>query len=649
MRPDLHSFVALASHVALSVMFVSAIGVLVLRVFRRTNAPARHAIALSSLVGIVVVPLMATAYQFQLVEATSLPATGRGLAIQEDVRPSQTTNAEEPDETNVGGGFREDAPNRTAHWLLATLTTIWLFGAVGLTIVRFIAIWRQRKYLIHLSRVTNESILETAGRLEQQMGIRRNVVLLKSRHTPWPFTVGIRNPQIILPMDLTKAAESQRLESALIHELAHISRGDYAVAMFEDFVRVAFWWNPFIHSIVTELNVAREQICDSFVLNHNGDGKSLAEYLLSSMERAANARFSWGVGMSANEPHNVELRINRLMSGDNKMIRISNYAKGPVLCCSIFLCVAAVHVNYARAQFVLGTPVNFGSVVNSEARESHPFLSNDGRTLYFHSGDRPGGVGIADIWMSTRNSLDADWNPVENFAAINTAASELAPFISTDGRTFLYNDGLVENQPATIYQLSRDSDEGPWGPRSAFPAPINDGVSNSSSAFLSADGNTLLFHSDREGGEGMMDLYEAIRPSSGEPWMVRNLGPNVNSPVRDNNPIMSSDGRTLIFGSERADGLGEFDIWMSTRDSINAEWGLATNLGPTINTSGGEQPSQLWEPGNLLVFRSTGHGGQGGSDMFYVNVVPEPSTSAMTMCGLLFAIGLVNNRRRKRD
>ena len=147
----------------------------------------------------------------------------------------------------------------------------------------------------------------------------------------------------------------------------------------------------------------------------------------------------------------------------------------------------------------------------------------------------------------------------------------------------------------------------------------------------------------------MMDLYEANRPSSDQPWTVRNLGPNVNSPLRDNNPIMSSDGRLLIFGSERADGEGSFDIWMSTRDSIGAEWGPATNLGPSINTPGAEQPSQLWEPGNLLLFKSDGLVGEGGADMFYVNVVPEPSTSAMTMCGLLFGVGLVNNRRRKRE
>ena len=130
--------------------------------------------------------------------------------------------------------------------------------------------------------------------------------------------------------------------------------------------------------------------------------------------------------------------------------------------------------------------------------------------------------------------------------------------------------------------------------------------------------------------------------------LLAKVTPNVNSPLRDNNPIMSSNGRLLLFGSERADGEGGFDIWMSTRDSIGAEWGPATNLGPSINSPAAEQPSQLWEAGNLLLFKSNGLAGEGGADMFYVNVVPEPSTSAMAMGCLLFAVGLVNNRRRKR-
>ena len=165
--------------------------------------------------------------------------------------------------------------------------------------------------------------------------------------------------------------------------------------------------------------------------------------------------------------------------------------------------------------------------------------------------------------------------------------------------------------------------------------------------FLSADGLALLFNSRRPGGEGDWDIWEAIRPAIGEPWAVKNLGPNVNSAVRETKPVLSSDGLTLVFGSDRAGGEGSFDMWMSTRDAVGTDWGPATNLGPLVNTAGSEKPSQFWEPGGLLLFKSGGNQnspfsglpGEGGADMFYVRVVPEPSTGAMIAFGLLFFAG----------
>jgi len=50
------------------------------------------------------------------------------------------------------------------------------------------------------------------------------------------------------------------------------------------------------------------------------------------------------------------------------------------------------------------TPVNLGSTVNSAAGEARLSLSFDGTTLYI-SGDRAGGVGVQDLWVSTRSKL----------------------------------------------------------------------------------------------------------------------------------------------------------------------------------------------------------------------------------------------------
>ena len=116
---------------------------------------------------------------------------------------------------------------------------------------------------------------------------------------------------------------------------------------------------------------------------------------------------------------------------------------------------------------------------------------------------------------------------------------------------------------------------------------------------------------------------------------------------------MSSNGLRLLFASDRPGGEGGFDIWMSERESVAADWGQATNLGAVVNTAGDERPSQLWEAENLLLFKSGGQvepglPGEGGADMFYVNVVPEPSTAMLTTFGFFMAVGLFrDNRCRK--
>jgi len=299
----------------------------------------------------------------------------------------------------------------------------------------------------------------------------------------------------------------------------------------------------------------------------------------------------------------------------------------------------------ARADFLLGSPVNFGAIVNSDANENHPTLSFDGRTLYFFS-NREGGAGGTDIWTSERTSLDAEWSDPISFSAASGSANEYVNFLSSDGKTFLFNDGGLPTEQR-IYQITRGGTEEAWGARTALPSPINDGVSNSRAGYLSEDGLSLMFESDREGGEGDSDIWEATRTGIGEPWKVRNVGSNVNSSEDEVYPILSKDALTLVFASRREGGEGGMDLWMSKRASRLVDWEPATNLGPTVNTPGAETPGQIWWPGNLLLFKSGGTKdglirglpGEGGADLFFVSVAE--STCSLNSMGDLDGDGAV--------
>jgi len=87
--------------------------------------------------------------------------------------------------------------------------------------------------------------------------------------------------------------------------------------------------------------------------------------------------------------------------------------------------------------------VNLGPTVNSSAHDGFPSISADESVLFFSSWGispyRPGGFGASDLWMTRRTSATDDSStPVNLGSAVNTADHELGPAISPDGSTIYF-------------------------------------------------------------------------------------------------------------------------------------------------------------------------------------------------------------------
>jgi hypothetical protein len=143
---------------------------------------------------------------------------------------------------------------------------------------------------------------------------------------------------------------------------------------------------------------------------------------------------------------------------------------------------------------------------------------------------------------------------------------------------------------------------------------------------ISTDGLSLFFHSKRPGGSGgEADILVTTRETTDDDWGVPvNLGPIVNSSTQDYNPGISADGLWLVFSSERPGGYGGSDLWATTRDTTDDEWGTLVNLGPTVNDSANIGSPDISTDGLSLCF-SGGDGrpdGLGSGDIYQVPVVP---------------------------
>ncbi len=172
-----------------------------------------------------------------------------------------------------------------------------------------------------------------------------------------------------------------------------------------------------------------------------------------------------------------------------------------------------------------------------------------------------------------------------------------------------------------LWVQSRPSVEDGWGPLENVGFSVNS-TNEDAFACISADGLTLYLNSDRPDGYGGFDIYVTTRPSKSSPWgSAMNLGMHINSSAGEGSPCISADGLELYFSSERTGGYGGADIYVSTRSTTNDPWGEPVNLGPAVNSVYNESFLCLSPDGLLLFFcdpigGTPRPGGYGGRDMW---------------------------------
>jgi Tol biopolymer transport system component len=220
-----------------------------------------------------------------------------------------------------------------------------------------------------------------------------------------------------------------------------------------------------------------------------------------------------------------------------------------------------------------GPPINLGSTINTNAEELVPAFSRDGHWMFFNS-SRTGSFGSLDVWASYRRHTQDDFGwmtPVNLGANINTSGLDAgASYLPNDdehgdnGAVLYFGSdrpsgmGLVD-----LYASTKDSN-GLFGP----PVPLSELNTSFSEQRPSIrhDGLEIFFYSNRPGGIGMTDLWVATRDTLGHVWSApTNLGPEVNSVSTDFHPSISSDGRSLYFASGRPGGPGLVDLYVITR------------------------------------------------------------------------------------
>jgi len=290
---------------------------------------------------------------------------------------------------------------------------------------------------------------------------------------------------------------------------------------------------------------------------------------------------------------------------------------------AIWVLALGLVTEQTNADFTFGTPTNLGPTVNSPYDDFGTNISPDSLSHYFAS-NRPGGSGGLDLWVTMRTTASDPWGqPVNLGPTVNSSAWDSCPSISADGLSLFFESqrpgGSGDND---IWVTSRPTPDGDWGP------PVNLGPTVNSSAWdscpsISADGLSLYFCSYRPGGSGSCDLWVVTRATVSDPWgQPVNLGPRVNSSAWEYHPGISANGLSLVFHSNRPGGSGDDDIWVTMRASTSDLWGEAVNLGPTVNSPVREFAPDTSSDGCTLYFTSGRPGGVGNADLWQALIIP---------------------------
>ena len=117
------------------------------------------------------------------------------------------------------------------------------------------------------------------------------------------------------------------------------------------------------------------------------------------------------------------------------------------------------------------------------------------------------------------------------------------------------------------------------------------------------------------------DIYVS-RFKKGKWTKAEPLAENINTIFNETHAAVNKEKTILYFTSDRPDGNGAMDIYLSNRNE-NGEWGEPVNLGKPVNSIYSEETPFITEDGKTLYFSSMSHATMGGFDLFYSTKLPD--------------------------
>jgi beta-lactamase regulating signal transducer with metallopeptidase domain len=322
--------------VALGGVTVSALIVGLARLMRRRSEALRYGILLAGVMGLLAVP--------------ALVGVGLGcrdtlpwFAVQPEEEIVRVPAAMLPDLLNRrdGDAPSDDPPSPAAALVGALLLLVWIAGtAIGVgRLLR--ALCKQCRALAGSPWIAGFWTDERKCELARRLGLKRFPAVHSSPAVPMPMVIGIWCPTIVVPEPAPAAWEQSQWEAVLLHEAAHIARGDPWAVLAQRSAVVLFWWCPLVYLLARRLDALRENICDDWAVQGSCDPIAYAALLVDSADYFLRLQsMPLPLGLIDSARGGLEARVTRLLEKEKPtMTRLSWSGKLLGAACLVAVCL----------------------------------------------------------------------------------------------------------------------------------------------------------------------------------------------------------------------------------------------------------------------------------------------------------------------
>jgi TonB family protein len=344
----------------LKTSLVLAMSLAALVFLRHRSAAARHWVLTIAVACSLAMPL-----------ATAIVPSWSLAPAREQLVTNVATTLTFGDRSDTQQAAQAERPPRVNIGALAIL--VWTTG-VALNLLVLVAGMAHLAWVARRARSDQSEWSKLLNALSTEAHLRRRVTLLQSDHPRLLVTWGLARPKVLLPAAALGWSDHCR-RIVLRHELAHISRGDWASQMAAAVLRALYWFNPLVWIACRRLRQESERACDDAVLAAGVEGADYAAHLVELARKLNSTRYGWLPAPAMARASSLEGRIHAMLNTNIDRLTPSRRARAAGAIVLLIATLVMAGYGTQKAAAANASPQPARSVVQRAELKTEPAIA----------------------------------------------------------------------------------------------------------------------------------------------------------------------------------------------------------------------------------------------------------------------------------